>query len=116
MRVILPVQSREPLQLEQATKTVYSATPNRSRKLSNGLKVEKPDTRTAEAEQRERYPRSAERKAKKLATARARQQLAQHVASGYLGVWRNQPSMIGFLETMLAVLPNRTFMKRRQVS
>jgi hypothetical protein len=60
-----------------------------------------PVNRSAEAEERERHRRSAERKAKKLATARARQQLVQQSREREPGIMafggNEQPCLIGFL-------------------
>ena len=113
VRVILPAsaepaQPPQPLQPEQPTTTAIPAPElqpqaQQVKEVQAPLekRLEKPDTRRAEAEQWERRRRSAERKAKKLATARARQQLAQQNREREPGIMafggNEQPRMIGFL-------------------
>ena len=113
VRVILPASAEparppQPLQPEQPTTTAIPAPESQPqaqqvKEVQAPLEkqVEKPDTRRAEAEQRERRRRSAERKAKKLATARAWQQFAQQSREREPGIMafggNEQQRMIGFL-------------------
>ena len=110
VRVILPASAEpaQPLQAEQPTATAIPAPESRPqgqqvKEVQAPLEkqVEKPDTRRAEAEQRERRRRSAERKAKKLIAARARQQFEQQNREREPGIMafggNEQTRMIGFL-------------------
>ena len=110
VRVILPASAEpaQPLQAGQPTTTAIPVPESqppapqvKEVQAPPEKRVEKPDTRRAEAEQRERRRRSAERKAKKLTTARARQQFEQQSREREPGIMAfggiEQPRMIGFL-------------------
>ena len=100
VRVILPAsaepaQPPPPLQPERPTTTAIPAPDTQPQgqqvkevQVALEKQVEKPDTRKAEAEQRERRRRSAERKAKQLAAARARQQLDSRLVNASRVSWR----------------------------
>ena len=100
VRVILPAsaepsQSPQPLQAEQPTTTAIPAPELQPQaqqvkgvQATPEKQVEKPDNRIVEAEQRERRRRSAERKAKKLATVAPGSNSSSRTVNASRGSWR----------------------------